>query len=392
VPQVAARISIVISTFNRREVLLNTLARLPWDVETFVVDNASADRTAGAVARRFPSVKLIPLPQNLGSCAKNLALPHVRGEFVVFVDDDSSPTGNSLTRMIEHFDHDPTLGAAGFTVTLPDGSRECSAYPDVFIGCGVGLRRSALEQVGGLPDDFFMQAEEYDLSLRLLDAGWSVRTFDDLHVAHLKTPQARISDRTMRLDVRNNLTLIGRHFPDQWVMPFAIDWMRRYAAIARAKGLRGAFWRGFSQGALRVTERLNRRPISDGAFEQFARIEEIRRRMWAAKARYGLRRVLFVDYGKNILPYWLGARDCGIDVVAVAVADAPLARAARHYRGAPVLHDTDALRLTFDGVVVSNLSPVHAAARCEQWRMMCAAPVIDLFERARPRTVIRRAA
>src|SRR5207248_3299787 len=153
------------------------------------------------------------------------------------LDDDSFPLPGETARMIDHFENDRRLGAAVFTITLPDGSRECSAYPDVFIGCGTGFRRRALEQVGGLPDDFFMQAEEYDLSLRLLDGGWSVRTFDDLHVTHLKTSQARVSERTIRLDVRNNLTLIGRHFPDQWVRPFALDWMRRYAAIAKAKGL-----------------------------------------------------------------------------------------------------------------------------------------------------------
>jgi len=67
--------------------------------------------------------------------------------------------------MMKHFDANPRLGAAVFTITLPDGSRECSAYPNVFIGCGTGFRRTALEQVGGLPADFFMQAEEYDLSL-----------------------------------------------------------------------------------------------------------------------------------------------------------------------------------------------------------------------------------
>src|SRR5689334_20913811 len=138
----------------------------------------------------------------------------------------------------------PNLGAAVFTVWLPDGSRECSAYPDVCIGCGTGFRRSALQQVGGLPEDFFMAAEEYDLSLRLLDAGWEVQSFADLHVTHLKTPGSRFLRRITRLDTRNNTLLALRYFPDPWRSLYAAEWLQRYRLIASAKGHRSAFWRG----------------------------------------------------------------------------------------------------------------------------------------------------
>ena len=72
--------------------------------------------------------------------------------------------------------------------------RECSAYPDVFIGCGTGFRRQALVEVGGLPEDFFMQAEEYDLSLRLLDAGWTVEA--------IRRSSRRPSEEPTRRDAR----------------------------------------------------------------------------------------------------------------------------------------------------------------------------------------------
>src|SRR4051812_47927608 len=160
-------VSFVISTHDRREVLLSTLAnveRCGLDraaFEIFVVDNASKDGTAEAFAARFPSVHLLKQTTNRGSCAKNIALPHTRGRFGVFIHDESYPARGSIARMIQHFENEPQLGAAAFTIDLPDGSQECSAYPDVFIGCGTGFRRRALTQVGGLPEDFFMQAEEY---------------------------------------------------------------------------------------------------------------------------------------------------------------------------------------------------------------------------------------
>lgn len=379
-------VTFLISTYNRRDVLLKTLAELRTigdragvGTETVVVDNASRDGTADAVAAGFPEAKLIRSRSNRGACAKNDGLAVAAGRFIVFLDDDSYPTPESLPRMASHFDADPTLGAAVFDVVLPNGTHECSAYPDVFIGCGTGFRRETLAQVGGLPDDYFMQAEEYDLSLRLLNAGWRVRRFTDLLVHHLKTPSARVPTRTTRLDVRNNLTLLARHAPRPWAMAFAIDWGRRYWWIAGGKDWRHrlAFARGVAEAGVRwVTGVGRRRPVSAGAFEHFARIEQIRRG-FANLAAAGVRSVLLLDVGKNVLPYHLGAMAAGVRVVAIA--DPRLAKAGRRYRGADIVSDEVGRGMTFDAAVVANASPVHAAERVARWQDVDPRPVVDLL-------------
>ena len=377
-------VSFVIATHNRRDVLLGTLDRvrhcgLPGDAfETLVVDNASTDGTADAVRERFPDIAFIPRPRNEGPCAKNRAIRRARGEFVVFLDDDSFPQPGSIARMVERFRTQPQLGAAVFTITLPNGSRECSAYPDVCIGCGTGFRQSALQQAGGLPEDFFMAAEEYDLSLRLLDAGWAVRSFADLHVTHLKTPGSRYPRRITRLDARNNALLVLRFFPDPWRHVYAAEWLERYRLIASAKGHRLAFWRGAVAG-IALGMSAERRPISAAAFEQFARVRETYHRMREAVRRHRLRSVLFVDYGKNMPAYRLAAEACGLRVIAIA--DTALGGRGMRYRGIPILADEEARQLSFDAVIVSNLSPVHAELRRALWRdRLPDRPVIDLFE------------
>jgi hypothetical protein len=293
----------------------------------------------------------------------------------VFLDDDSYPLFGSVQRMVRKFELHPRLGAAVFTVNLPDGSRECSAYPDVCIGAGTGFRRRALTQVGGLPTDFFMQAEEYDLSLRLMQAGWDIRTFDDLHVLHLKTPAARQSQRTMRLDVRNNIIVANRFMPDVWRNRIRNDWLRRYWLIAKANGQRLAFVRGAIAGMARsiVDPRI---PVDPDVFEQFSRMHQIESRLRSAKQELGLSSVLLIDLGKNVLPYWLGAMACGLRIVAIA--DNRLA--SNRYRGVPIVSDTVARRLRFDAAIVANTSPAHAQARRTLWRSLDDRPVIDLFE------------
>lgn len=371
-------VTFAISTYHRRDVLKQTLACLrecglaQGYFETIVVDNASPDGTAEMIRDSFPQVRCISLNENRGPCAKNFAIEQARGHYIVFLDDDSYPLPGSIPRMIQHFETDPDLGAASFTVHLTDGSQECCAYPDVFIGCGTGFRAEAIREVGALPSDFFMAAEEYDLSLRLLNAGWSVRSFDDLHVIHLKTPTARHNWRTTRLDVRNNLILAAKYFPERWIIPFIRDWMVRYYRIAAGKGQRTAVLFGFIQGLFKTMQPGFRDEISNAAFEQFTRMTQIHRTM----ERSGAKSVLFIDYGKNILPYWLAAKELGIEVVAIA--DNRLAGCGK-YRGTRVVSDAQAQTMQFDLAIVSNSSPVHAQLRLEQWRAMDSRPVLDVL-------------
>jgi GT2 family glycosyltransferase len=389
-PQPNLLVSFIISTHNRRDVLLDTLAHvrmcgLAHDAcEVFVVDNASSDGTADAVAQDFPTARLIRLKRNRGACAKNEALRHARGRFIVFLDDDSYPMPGAISQMVRKFEVFPRLGAAVFTVNLPDGSRECSAYPDVFIGAGTGFRRRALTQVGGLPEHFFMQAEEYDLSLRLLQAGWDIRAFDDLQVMHLKTAAARSSKRTTRLDVRNNFLLAHRQLPDPWRRIVLNDWLRRYWLIAKTKGHRFAFLRGLLSGAARSIFD-QRTPVDPDVFEQFTRMTQVKMRLARAQSERGLRTVLLVDLGKNVLPYWLAARECGLQVVAIA--DNRLARSRWRYRGIPIVNDSVARRLDFDAAIIANTSSVNAEARRTHWRQIDHRPVIDLFEPAFARQI-----
>jgi GT2 family glycosyltransferase len=388
-------VTFIISTFNRRDVLMETVDHIgrcglkEEEHEVIVVDNASTDGTSQAVREKYPMIHLLQQGFNGGPVSKNVAIRSARGRYVVFLDDDSYPMPGSIHRMIKHFEAEPRLGAAVFNVTLPDGTRECSAYPNVFIGCGTGFRRTALEQVGGLPEDFFMQAEEYDLSLRLLAHGYDIKTFEEMHVTHLKSPTSRAGDQVTALDVRNNLVLITRYFPKRWVVPFAKDWLRRYRLIALAKGHEMAYYKGLFAGLWRTMKPSNRRPVDDATFEKLVRINETELRLARATQEHGLKRVLFIDFGKNILPFYLAAKKCGLEVVAIA--DERLGQHGRRYRRIPIFNDDMCRRFQVDAAIVANLSPVHAAQRRDAWRRYADSPagstdtrlVIDLFEDGR---------
>lgn len=372
-------VSFVIATHNRREILNATLARLDTcglpagDREIIVVDNASTDGTADSIA--WPQANVLHMRRNRGSCAKAYAADIAKGRFIVFLDDDSYPLEGSIERMIEKFDRDEKLGAAGFTVTLPDGRHEASALPGVFIGCGVGFRADAYRAVGGLDRTFFMQAEEYDLAFRLVNAGWTVDVFDDLHVLHLKAKQARRTERTSFLDARNNLRLVARHLPQPFYRIYRHDWLERYQWLAENDGHLEAFRKGVRAGrTLAESERpaLAGRRLKQRAFERFFQWEAIDRRMVALRED-GATRIVLAGLAKNLFAFYRAAQRAGIRPVAVA--DDGFSRPGRRYRELAVVTSADALKKNHDAVVVCEMAPSRARELEARWKSNTDRPV-----------------
>lgn len=377
-------VSVVFACYNRREAVLRTIAALQQSeisdyLEIIAVDNHSTDGTPDALAER--GVHVIRLRRNAGSCAKAAGAAHARGEFLLFLDDDSRPQPGSLLRMLDHFAADPELSAAGFRVHLPDGRQECSALPHVFVGCGVGLRRSAYEQVGGLDGSYFMQGEEYDLAFRLLTAGGRVRVFDDLHVDHDKTPHARYPARVARFDTRNNLRLMARYLPATHLEAYWPDWLQRYRWIATANDCPQAFRRGAAAGALLFgLDRLRYRQwrLPPPVCEQVFSWSYIQRRFAALAAR-GVRSVVLADLGKNVYAFYRASRAAGVRILAIA--DDFFAAPDRRYRDVPILPRADAAELAPDAWIVSNTSFVHAERRRDELARYTSRPVHAWFDR-----------
>jgi GT2 family glycosyltransferase len=416
------QLSIVIATHNRGPILLECLQRilangLPRSAfEVLLVDNASTDDTPALLAAHFPTVTLLRSPKNRGPVNKNLAIAQAQGDFLLLLDDDAFPLPGACAQMLRHFAADPSLAAAVFDVTLPDGSKEASAYPDVFIGAGTALRRSALQSINALPHplpaDFFMQAEEYDLSFRLLNAGFTIKRFADLPLTHLKTPNARIAARTTRLDVRNNLFLLAKYLPDPLCHQLAADWLDRYfrmalkrdaAPISQSPPRSGfpnatlsparptpshkkAFLAGAAEGLARwsAQRNKNRHLLAPHTIERIFKFNVIKARLALAAKTHNARRILFADYGKNLLAFHRAAKDLHFQTLAVA--DDHLANPdnpSDNYRGTPLLtwkalHDSPLLSKA-DLIVVANLSPVQAPRRAAALRRTLPIPVVDLF-------------
>jgi len=87
-----ALISVVILNYRRRSNLIRALESVREQSyaprEVIVVDNGSGDDLADFLAREFPEVRLIALPENIGCAGRNRGVAAARGEIVATIDND----------------------------------------------------------------------------------------------------------------------------------------------------------------------------------------------------------------------------------------------------------------------------------------------------------------
>jgi poly-beta-1,6 N-acetyl-D-glucosamine synthase len=193
-------VSIIVPAFNEAPmigaVLESLLAVRYPSFEVVVVDDGSSDHTflrALAFRRRRDIEYRVLTKSNGGKFdALNHGIAQARGEIVICIDGDSVLHPDAVRHCVGHFD-DPRVGAVAGNVRIANratawaalqaleylvgyglAKRAQSAARAVFIVPGPlgAFRKSALSQVGGYEGDSF--AEDFDLTLKLLGAGWHV--------------------------------------------------------------------------------------------------------------------------------------------------------------------------------------------------------------------------
>lgn len=224
--------TVLIVNYNGGELLGRCLDSLAADAEArdcpvVVVDNASTDGSADALAAGRPGVRLIRLAENRGfGAANNVGLAAVRTPFVLMANPDTEIASGSLSEFVRSLARQHDVGLAGCRLLSADGSLQFSArelpsvgsevFEALFLhrlfpragarfaqtvldqreyeaprsvgwvsGAVMLARTRALEDVGGFDEGFFLYAEEIDLCKRLHDAGWDVRYDPALTMLHV---------------------------------------------------------------------------------------------------------------------------------------------------------------------------------------------------------------
>ncbi len=238
------RHSVLISTRNRARHLSQVLAQLerlcpPAEVEIVVFDDASTDDTPDVCARFASRIQSTRAAENVGYIEGRRRLIDLsRGEYIVVLDDDSCLLDRDALHRIEAvFDHFPSAGVLAANIASPGfrgGLLPTDARPIEtadFIGCGHVLRRSAVERTGSYaPFLAGYGAEETYLSLRMLDAGFSIMLVPGLRVYHAEDPSQYQSTARRAGKLVNELGTVLNAYPLALVLPGGL---LKFAAHAR---------------------------------------------------------------------------------------------------------------------------------------------------------------
>ncbi|EKD75979.1 MAG: hypothetical protein ACD_43C00264G0004 [uncultured bacterium] len=225
------QLSIIIVSWNVKALLQRCLTSVyqyttELEFEVFVVDNASHDGSADMVATEFPQVHLIRNSVNKGfGAANNQALHLARGEYILFLNDDTEIFSNIFETLYQKMSELPqTVAMLGCQLTNPDGSIQESvrSFPtlwdqsiillklhhlwpnliqkyvckdfdytreqsvDQVMGAFMWARTQPIKAIGGFDEKYFVWFEEVDMQKTLRQRGYSILYTPLVSCLHVK--------------------------------------------------------------------------------------------------------------------------------------------------------------------------------------------------------------
>ena len=207
------KVSVIIPAYNEEITVVQTInSLLKTDykqVEFIFVDDGSKDNTVELVKANFghlPQIKIFTKPNGGKASALNYGIGHSTADFVICIDADTQLKTDAITELMRYFYEDEIAAVAG-TVKVGNKNNLITNWQSieyitaqnmdrrafdilntitVVPGAIGAFRKQVMEEVGGFTRDTL--AEDCDLTMRILRAGYEVRNCDTA-IAYTEAPE-----------------------------------------------------------------------------------------------------------------------------------------------------------------------------------------------------------
>ena len=241
-------ISIISINYNQAAVtcaMLASLRRTTYPrLEIIVVDNASPTDDPDVIAEEFPEVILLKSAQNLGFAGgNNLGIARATGDYLLFLNNDTEVAPGFLEPLVALFAQTPAAGIAspkiiyygtddliqyagsrginpwtGRSITVgnlePDRGQHNRSQPTALAdGAAMLVPRRVIDEVGLMPEVYFLYYEELDWCESIKRAGYTCHYVAESTVYHKESVSVGKASvlKTYYLN-RNRLLFIRRNF------------------------------------------------------------------------------------------------------------------------------------------------------------------------------------
>jgi GT2 family glycosyltransferase len=144
-----------------------------------------------------------------------------------------------------------------------------------FAGGAHAIRRKVLDEIGRYPENFFYGMEEYDMSYRILNAGYSIVYSDKIVMLHKESPSGRKPRKEkLRMMWVNKVKVAYKYLPKQYFYSTAIMWCLFYLLQTRFNI--SGFIKGWKEIAT-IHKSEKRQPIHS---DTLSYLKKVKARLW----------------------------------------------------------------------------------------------------------------
>jgi GT2 family glycosyltransferase len=203
----------------------------------------------------------VALAENAGVTeGRNIGARAATGDVLFFLDDDITLRGTDvLASAVAEFDTDPALAVLQLGAVDDDGDSTGSRHVPRLFGIGHDrpgdvavfwegaslIRRTAFEEIGGWPSQFFYGHEGIEVAWQMVERGYRVHYAAQLQVNNPRAEPFSGHDRA-RSGARNRIWVARRNLPAPLLAVYVAIWV--VATMLRNATSPGAVSRGFIEG------------------------------------------------------------------------------------------------------------------------------------------------
>ena len=254
------------------EAFINSILKITYEpIEVIIVDNGSPYEPIEPLISKYPEVKFIVSEDNLGFAGgNNLGMKVAKGQFFLFLNNDTEVPENFLEPIMDHFKTHPDTGmvsplikyfntniiqyAGNGAINLLTGRSERAGIneedkgqynfnyrTEMIHGAALMVRKSVIDEIGLMPEIYFLYYEEIDWCIQAQVRGYETWVIGESQIFHKESMSVgKDSPFKLYYMTRNRVLFLRRNTKGlqklSWVLFFIFFTIPKNSIVYLLKG------------------------------------------------------------------------------------------------------------------------------------------------------------